>query len=340
MSTPPAPTPDPPVGAAGSRAQQVFGDAFAAVRALPIVWIVLAVLIVWIAVANPLFLTPDGVLAYLKRSAPLAILAIGAYFVLASGEFDLSVGSLVTVVVVVAARLSDGDPANTVPVIALLFAIGLAVGLFNGFCTTILRVPSFIVTLAMLLMLNGAVFLWTGGAPRGALADNFREIGREGITGVPLIEEIPYSVIVLVAFTAFALWLTQVGFGRRVLAVGDNDRAATLSGINVPRVRIAAFVLSASSAVIAGILLGGFAGVTAQVGQGLEFQAITAAVLGGTMLGGGRGSVTGAVGGALVLQALFMLLNLYGVESAVEQTVTGLLIVGAVAVAAFRERGG
>jgi ribose transport system permease protein len=191
----------------------------------------------------------------------------------------------------------------------------------------------------MLLILNGLVFLWTGGAPTGALADNFREFGREGITGVPWIEELPYSVIVLVAVAGIAAWLARGGFGRRVLAVGDNDRAAALSGISVTRVRTAAFILSATSAIIAAILLGGFAGVTAQVGQGLEFQAITAAVLGGTVLGGGRGSVLGAVGGALVLQALFELLNQYSVESAVEQTVTGLLIIAAVSVAAFRTRG-
>jgi ribose transport system permease protein len=336
MSTPSAPA--PPAGAGPSRATQALGAAFAALSAVPVVWIVLAILLVWLSVESTIFLTPEGILAYLKRSAPIPILAIGAYFVLVAGEFDLSVGSLVTVCVVVAARLSDGDPANTWPVIALLFAIGIAVGLFNGFCTTILRVPSFIVTLAMLLILNGAVFLWTGGAPRGALADNFREIGREGITGVPWLDELPYSVLVLAAVTAIALWLARGGFGRRVLAVGDNDRAAALSGISVTRVRIAAFVLSATSAVIAAILLGGFAGVTAQVGQGLEFQAITAAVLGGAVLGGGRGSVTGAIGGALVLQALFMLLNLYGVESAVEQTVTGLLIIAAVSLAAFRAR--
>jgi ribose transport system permease protein len=337
MTTPPTPAP-PPAGFGQSRAAQLLGAVLAGLRAAPVVWIVLAILLVWLSIESTIFLTPEGILAYLKRSAPIAILAIGAYFVLASGEFDLSVGSLVTVIGVVAARLSDGDPANTWPVIALLFAIGIAVGLFNGFCTTILRVPSFIVTLAMLLMLNGAVFLWTGGAPRGALADNFREFGREGITGVPWLEELPYSVLVLAAVTGIALWLARGGFGRRLLAVGDNDRAAALSGISVTRVRIAAFVLSATSAVIAAILLGGFAGVTAQVGQGLEFQAITAAVLGGTVLGGGKGSVTGAIGGALVLQALFMLLNLYSVESAVEQTVTGLLIIAAVSVAAFRSR--
>jgi ribose transport system permease protein len=339
MSVHGAPVPEPPAGVDGERPQWL-ATGLAALRSIPVVWLLLIVMFVWISFANENFLTPEGFLAYLKRAAPLAILAIGAYFVLASGEFDLSVGSLVTVIAVVAAKQIDGDPSNTLPTILLLFAIGLAVGLFNGFCTTILRVPSFIVTLAMLLILNGAVFWWTGGAPVGDLADNFREIGREGIEGVPVIEEIPYSAIVLIGCAAFAVVAARGGYGRRVLAVGDNDRAAALSGVNVARVRTAAFVISATSAVIAGILLAGFAGVTSQVGIGLEFQAITAAVLGGTVLGGGRGSVSGAIAGALVLEALFMLLNLYGVDRALEQAFTGLVIVAAVAVAAYRVRGG
>jgi ribose transport system permease protein len=334
-----APVPEPPARVDGERPQWLT-TGLAAVRSVPVVWVLLIVMFVWISLVNDFFLTPEGFLAYLKRAAPLAILAIGAYFVLASGEFDLSVGSLVTVVAVVAAKLIDGDPANTVPVILLLFAIGLGVGLFNGFCTTALRVPSFIVTLAMLLILNGAVFLWTGGAPVGDLADNFRAVGREGIEGFPILEELPYSAIVLIACAVLAVLAARSGFGRRVLAVGDNDRAARLSGVNVGRVRTAAFVISATSAVIAGILLAGFAGVTSQVGVGLEFQAITAAVLGGTVLGGGRGSVMGAVAGALVLEALFMLLNLYSVDRAWEQAFTGLVIVAAVAVAAFTVRRG
>jgi ribose transport system permease protein len=334
-----APAPEPPAGVDGGRPQWLTVG-LDAMRSVPVVWVLLIVMFVWISFANEFFLTPEGFLAYLKRAAPLAILAIGAYYVLASGEFDLSVGSLVTVVAVVAAKLIDGDPANTVPTILVLFAIGLAVGLFNGFCTTILRVPSFIVTLAMLLMLNGAVFLWTGGAPVGDLADNFRAVGREGIEGFPVLEELPYSALMLIGCAVLAVVATRGGFGRRVLAVGDNDRAAALSGVNVARVRTAAFVISATSAVIAGILLAGFAGVTSQVGVGLEFQAITAAVLGGTVLGGGRGSVTGAIAGALVLEALFMLLNLYGVDRAFEQAFTGLVIVAAVAVAALRVRAG
>jgi ribose transport system permease protein len=221
----------------------------------------------------------------------------------------------------------------------LLFGIGAVVGIANGLITTRLGVPSFITTLAMLLGLNGAVFLWTSGAPVGDLADNFRTLGRLGIEGVPGIDEIPYSVLILLGVGAVSVWLMRSNFGHQVLAVGDNDRAAALSGINVANVRTIAFVLSASSAVIAGILLGGFAGVTAQVGQGLEFQAITAAVLGGTVLGGGRGSVTSAMAGALALQALFTLMNLEGVSVAFRDAVEGLIIIAAVALASYRLRG-
>jgi ribose transport system permease protein len=326
----------PQTPAGGEGRPQWLDTGIEFVRSIPVVWLLLIIVFFWIAWEDENFLTPEGFLAYLKTSAPLAILAIGAYFVLASGEFDLSVGSLVTVTAVVAAKQIDGDPANTYPTIVLLFAIGAAVGLFNGFATTILRVPSFIVTLAMLLILNGAVFLWTGGAPVGDLAENFRQFGREGIENVPVIEEIPYSALILIACAVVAVIAARGSFGRRVLAVGDNARAAALSGVNVSRVKTAAFVISATSAVIAGILLAGFAGVTSQVGIGLEFQAITAAVLGGTVLGGGRGSVMGAVAGALVLEALFKLLNLYGVDRAFEQAFTGIVIVAAVSVAAFR----
>jgi ribose transport system permease protein len=303
------------------------------------IFVLLLILWVWITILNPTFAEPGPFLAYLKRSAPLVILAAGAYFVLISGNFDLSVGSLVTVMVVVAARLIDGDPSNTWPVIVLLLVIGCAVGFVNGFISTILRVPSFITTLGMLLILNGAVFLWTGGAPRGALADNFRSIGRQGINGIPWIEQLPWSVILLFAVGAGSVLLMRSDFGRQLIATGDNDRAARLSGVRVDRVRILAFVLSGTLAALAGILLGGFAGVSAQVGQGLEFDAITACVLGGVVLGGGRGSVVAAMAGALTLEALFTWLNLQGISGALEDTVQGVIIIAAVAFAAYRLRG-
>jgi ribose transport system permease protein len=319
----------------GSRAERVRK---ALIGTAPI-FLVLLVLLVWIAIVNPSFLEPPVFLAFLKRAAPLVLLAAGQYFVIVSGEFDLSVGSLVTVVVVVAARLIDDDPSRTWPVIALLLAIGVGVGFVNGFITTRLRVPSFITTLGMLLILSGAVFLWTGGAPRGALADNFREIGRMGIDGFPVLEQLPWSVLIMLVLGAGAVLLMRAAWGRRLLAVGDNEQAARLSGVRVENMRTVAFVLSGLSAAIAGILLGGFAGVSAQVGAGLEFEAITAVVLGGVALGGGRGTVLAAMAGALTLEALFTLLNLQGVSGALEDTVQGVIIIAAVAFASYRLRG-
>ena len=161
------------------------------------IFVLLLILWVWISILNPTFAEPGPFLAYLKRSAPLVILAAGSYFVLISGNFDLSVGSLVTVMVVVAARLIDGDPSNMWPVVVVLLVIGVTVGFINGFISTVMRVPSFITTLGMLLILSGAVQYWSGGAPKGALSENFRSIGRGGIEGIPVIDELPWSVILL-----------------------------------------------------------------------------------------------------------------------------------------------
>ncbi|GGO31827.1 ABC transporter permease [Microbispora bryophytorum] len=294
-------------------------------RALPIL-AVLAVLLAAIAIVNPFFLEPAGFLSFVRRAAPLVILAAGQYLVIVAGEFDLSVGSLVTVEVVVAARLIDGDEAATWAVLALLIVLGLFVGLVNGAVTTLLRVPSFITTLGMMLVLSGAVFLWTGGAPRGALSQAFRMFGRQ--TG--------WAVLILVVVAVAVVLLMRANFGRTLIAIGDNERAAALSGVRVTRVRIIAFALSGVSAAVAGILLGGFAGVSAQVGQGLEFQAITAVVLGGVVLGGGRGTVIAAMAGAFTLEALFTLLNLYGVSGALKFTVQGVVLIAAVAAGAIR----
>lgn len=294
---------------------------------------VLVALLVAIVIVSPEFLEPPVFLAFLKRAAPLALLAAGQYFVIASGEFDLSVGSLITAEVVIAARLIDGDPANTWPVIGLLLIVGAAAGVVNGAITTRLGVPSFIATLGMLLILEGAVFMWTDGAPRGALSEQFRMFGRTNIVG-----SVPWSVVLLVVLGGGAILLMRSSFGHTLLATGDNDRAAELAGVRVARIRTIAFVLSGLSAAVAAILLGGYGGVSAQVGRGLEFSAITAVVLGGVALGGGRGSVVGAMAGALTLESLFTLLNLLGVSGALEYAVQGLIIIAAVALASARQR--
>lgn len=290
-------------------------------------------------VINPSFAEPSSMLAFVKKAAPLVILAAGQYFVIASGEFDLSVGSLVGAQVVIAAKLLDGEDSRTVPVLLAMLVFGLVVGVVNGLVTTLLRVPSFITTLGMMLVLSGAIRLWTGGAPTGALTEAFRQPGRGGIDAGD-IGLVPWALFVMLAVGAAAVLLMRSPFGRTLLAVGDNPVAASFSGIRVALVRTCAFVLSSLLATVAAILIGGYAGVTAQVGTGLEFVAITAVVLGGVALGGGKGFVTAAMGGALVLEALFTLFNQLGLPSTARPAVQGVIIIAAVALAARQLGGG
>ncbi|MFC4553829.1 ABC transporter permease [Georgenia faecalis] len=301
------------------------------------VLVVLAVLVAVMAVLNPGFYEPPSLMAFLRNAAPLVILAIGQYFVIVAGEFDLSVGSLVGAQVVIAARLINGEEDRTWPVIALMVGFGLLVGLVNGLITTLLRVPSFITTLGTMLVLYGAIRMWTGGSPTGALSEGFRQWGRLGID-MPVLRQLPYALLIMIALAVVGILVMRSSYGRVLMATGDNDTAATFAGGRVWLVRTGAFVLSSLFATVAGILVGGFAGVTAQVGQGMEFTAITAVVLGGVLLGGGRGWVVGAMAGALTYQLLERLLVQLDMPSTLNPTIQGVIIIAAVAFAADRWR--
>ncbi|RKN04792.1 ABC transporter permease [Streptomyces radicis] len=294
------------------------------------VYALLAALLVALAVTDPGFYEPDRLLAFIRRAAPLVLLAAGQYLVIVCGQFDLSVGAIVTAGVVVAAELYSEFPgAHWLVVCAVLLGAGALVGLVNGLITTGLGVPSFITTLGMMLILEGGVFFWTGGSPQGYLPDDFRAIGRDDVFG-----GLPWAVLVCAVVGAGAVALMRSGFGRTLIATGDSERAAALSGVRVHRVRTVAFVLSGAAAALAAVLVGGFSGVSAQAGSGLEFEAITAVVLGGVLLGGGRGSVVAAMAGAFSLTALFTLLNLQGVSGALESTVQGAIVIAAVGLGA------
>jgi ribose transport system permease protein len=309
-------------------------------RTINPVYFVLAALLVAIALQNAQFLEPTGWMNFLKRAAPLAILAAGQVYVLVSGGFDLSQGSLITLTVVGSSMLLDNDPDATWWVIGAMLAMGVAVGLVNGLVVSFLRVPSLIATLGTMITLNGLAMMWSGGSPRGYLPDSFRFFGRSAIADVPLLGILPIAVILLLVIGVGLGWLMhRTNFGRLLHAIGDNPRAAELAGVPVTRVRIGAFVVSSLSAVVAGIMLGGFAGVSTDVGLGYELQAITAAVLGGAQLLGGRGSVPATIAGALTLQAIFTLLNFVGLPKPVRDVVQGLILIAAVILAARRRRG-
>lgn len=290
-----------------------------------------------IALLQPAYLEPASIMNFVRRAAPLVVLACGQLMVLLTGGFDLSAGALVTLTVLGGALLIGGDPARTAPAIGALYGIGFATGLANGLIVALLKVPSIIATLGMLLVVHGAALLWSGGSPRGYLPDNFRAFGRFMWHDVPLVRILPFAVPITLAVVLLFFWLIhRTVLGKRLLAVGDNPRAAELAGIRVAQVRIIAFIVSALSAVSAGILLGGFAGVSNDVGEGLELQALAACVIGGAQLMGGGGTVIGAVAGALTLFALFTLLNLLGLPQPLREAVQGLILIAAVAISARR----
>lgn len=300
-------------------------------RVAPIFYIFIAILL-GVSYLNPQFANPDGVLLYLRRAAPLAILAMGQLFVLATGGFDLSQGSLVTLTVIGSSLIIYNNESYGYIAILIMLVLGILVGLTNGLVVSFLKVPSLIATLGMMLLIKGGGLYWTGGAPKGYLTENWRFFGRGYIENIPVIGRFPVAVIILLVVGVILTFLFhKTNLGKQILAIGDNARAARLSGVRVRLIRIVAFLISAITAVIAGVMIGGYGGTSILAGEGLEFQSVSAAVIGGALLLGGKGSVPLAAIGALTLEAIFSLLNLLGLPKPYRDAVQGLILIGAVA---------
>ena len=174
-----------------------------------------------------------------------------------------------------------------------MLGLGLVIGLANGLVVSYWKVPSFIATLGMMLLVKGGVLYWVGGAPQGYLTDNWRAFGRNYFENVPVFGRFPYALVILILIALFSYFIFhRTNFGKQVLAIGDNVRASQLSGVRVRRVRVLAFIICAVFAVIGGIMFGGTGGVNVTIGEGLEMQAIAACVVGGVHPAWGKGLCT------------------------------------------------
>ena len=312
---------------------QVLRSIWKNIKKVPPVYPVFIIIFIVLGILNHnKYQTLPGIMTFLRTASPLAILAIGEMFVLALGGFDLSIGAIVTFVVLVSSKLLANDPANAYPAILIMLGFGVAIGLVNGLVVSYLKVPSFIATLGMMLLVRGGALYWVGGAPQGYLTDNWRAFGRNYIEKVPLFGRVPYGFIILIIIGIIAYFVFhRTHFGKQILAIGDNVRASQLSGVRVRLVRVLTYVLCSVFAVIGGIMIGGYGGVNVTIGEGLEMQAIAACVVGGVLMGGGKGSVPNAIFGAFTLQSIVNLLNLLGLPKPYTDAVQGLIIIGAVA---------
>lgn len=303
------------------------------IKKIPPVYPVFLIIFIILGFLNPVkYQSMNGLMTFLRTASPLAVLAIGEMFVLAIGGFDLTVGAIVTFVVLVSSKLLANDPANALPAILTMLGIGMVIGLVNGLVVSYLKIPSFITTLGMMLLVRGTALYYVGGAPQGYLTDNWRAFGRNYFENVPVFERVPYALIVLILIgTISVILFHRTNFGKQILAIGDNVRASQLSGVKVRLIRVITFILCAVFAVIGGIMIGGYGGVNVTIGEGMEMQAIAACVVGGVLLGGGKGSVMNVIFGAFTLQAIVNLLNMLGLPKPYTDVVQGLIIIAAVA---------
>ncbi len=291
------------------------------------IWIVLGALIVLAGVVSPHFLKTRNITVLLKQAAPLGILAVGQTLVILTGGIDLSVASVMAAVSVFAAGLIDGQDELVGPVVIFCLGFALAVGLANGLLVTKLKIPAFITTLGMILIVQGIRFAYTGGQPKTYIPDLLRFFGRDSIGPVPMALIVWFSIAAAATFV-----LHRTTFGRRLYAAGGNERTALLSGVNVDGVRIAAYTACSFLAGIAGLILVGYVGHADNwLGNGFELNAIAAVVIGGTAFEGGKGGQIGTIGGVLILTVLFNLVLMLQFDEEARRIVKGLVILLAVA---------
>lgn len=272
------------------------------------------------------FFTERNLTNVARQSAFLGIVALGQMLVILTAGIDLSVGSLVKVSILVSAIVMNGESGNVLPAIIATLGLGVLVGLIHGFLINELRIAPFIVTLASLVILRG-IGLTISSSPVGKAS---REVMMFYVQKIGPIPVIAWMFFVLIVLTMLLLRYTV--FGKYLFAVGGNIEVARLSGVPIKAVRYGVYVLCSLTAAVTGLLWLSRMGVgDPAIGDGIELQTITAVIIGGTSLFGGRASVLGTLGGVLLLGITANLLVMLGVNQFIQGLIQGVIIVAAVA---------
>ena len=293
--------------------------------------IALIILIVVVSFLNEYFFTVNNILNILRQTSVIAILAAGMTLVILTAGIDLSVGSILALCGAFAATMISMEIHVLIAVPVSLFA-GLALGSMAGMIIAKGKVQAFIATLVTMTLLRGVTMVYTDGRPISTgftdVADSFAWFGTGYMFGIP--------VPVWLMITVFAgIWyiLNHTRFGRYIYALGGNESATRLSGINVDRVKIGVYAICGLLSALAGIIITSrLSSAQPTAGMGYELDAIAAVVLGGTSLAGGKGRIMGTLIGALIIGVLNNALNLLDVSSYYQMIVKGSVILLAVMV--------
>lgn len=293
----------------------------------PIILLILFSVI--ITTLRPNFISPNNLLNVLRQTSINAIIAAGMTFVILTGGIDLSVGSILAFSSAIGAYILVSGYGVTAAVLICLF-IGILAGGLNGVIITKGKAQPFIATLATMTLLKGATLVFTQGKPISVLKvenlNGFRMIGAGSIFGIPT----PVYIMGIVFIVCYFI-LNNTKTGRYVYAIGGNEEASKLSGLNTDIVKIKSYIINGLFAAMAGLILTSRL-VSAQpnAGDGYELDAIAAVVLGGTSLAGGQGSILGTIFGALIIGILNNSLNLMNVSSYYQMVVRAIVILLAV----------
>ena len=278
------------------------------------------------------FLKPANLAVIMRFVATFGLLAIGELFVIITGGIDLSVGSMTALTGVIAATLMvkgvGSIPALSIPTsIIIVFILASLVGLWHGFSVTKLNIPPFIITLGTWLMARGLASYITRGYPIVFVSDfPFLKLGQGVIFQIPIMFIILVVIALISSFT-----LISTTLGRHIYAIGGNIEAARVSGVNVNRVRIFSYITSSILACLVGTILASRLGQgTPTVGTAYELWAIAAAVIGGTSLFGGEGSVLGVILGAAIMGVMINGMVLINLSSYLQNVILGIVLVIAV----------
>ncbi len=309
-----------------------------------IYFIFLAMLIV-ASFLSPAFLTPINLINVIRQMSIIGLIALGVTGVIVTGGIDLSSGSVVGAACVVAASLAQIPARAFYPAIAgspvilsILAACGVGVlaGMANGLLVARTGIPPFIATLGMYTAARGAAMLYTTGRPLSNLSDEYNFIGQGDVGGIP----VPILILAIMAVLTHVLY-ARTKFGKYIYAIGGNEQAARVSGINVGKYKILIYTYAGMLAGLAGLVISSRIGSGQPgLGVGYELDAIAAAVIGGTSLSaGGIGTIPGTIVGALIIGVLNNTLDLINVSAYWQQIIKGAIIVGAVVLDQRKNRG-